>query len=113
MKGTLCSQGLLSAAVGRAMPRPIETSKAEHSCDEFPDLFGRGDRPWYACEPGGASLSCLGGWQQLLSTEFTGAGGWGQISCGFRGLSRALLDCSTQPHEEGYQLMYKMAKELR
>lgn len=54
MKGTLCSQGLLSAAVGHAVPRPIETSKAEHSCDEFPDLFGRGDRPWYACEPGGS-----------------------------------------------------------
>lgn len=57
MKGTLCSEGLLSATVGRAMPHPIETSKAEHSCDEFPDLFGRGDRRWYACEQGGASLS--------------------------------------------------------
>lgn len=59
MKGTLCSEGLLSAAVGHAMPRPIETSKAEHSCDEFPDLFGRGDRPWYACEPGGEHPSPL------------------------------------------------------
>lgn len=53
MKGTLCSEGLLSAAVGRAVPHPIETSKAEHSCDEFPDLFGPGERCWYACEPGG------------------------------------------------------------
>lgn len=57
MKGTLCSEGLLSAAVGRAVPHPIETSKAKHSCDEFPDLFGPGERCWYACEPGGASLS--------------------------------------------------------
>lgn len=56
---------------------------------------------------------CLGGWQQPPSSKFTGVGGWGQISCGFRRLSRALLGCSMQPHEEGYQLMYKMAKELR
>ncbi|KAJ7401650.1 Retinoic acid receptor beta [Pitangus sulphuratus] len=32
------------------MPHPIETSKAEHSCDEFPDLFGRGDRHWRSVE---------------------------------------------------------------
>lgn len=76
-----------------------------------------GTGPGMRASRGETSLSprsfCLGGWQQLLNSEFTGAGGWGQISCGFRGLSRALLGCSTQPHEEGYQLMYKMAKELR
>lgn len=121
MKGTLCSGGLLAAAVSHAVPRPIETSKAEHSCDEFPDLFGRGE-PGLVCvrvfEGGGDHPSppcsfCPGLWQQPPSSEFTGAGGWGQISCGFGGLSRASLGCSVQPHEEGYRLMYKMAKELR
>lgn len=58
------------------------------------------------------AVSAQGGWQQTPSNEFTEVDGWGQISCGFGGLSRALLGWSVQPHEGGYQLMYKMAMEL-
>jgi len=75
--------------------------------------MGAGMRASWGEHPSPPCSLCLGGWRQPPSSEFTGTGGWGQISCGFGGLSRALLGWRAQPHEEGYQLMCKMAKELR
>lgn len=58
VKGTLCWEGPLSAAVDRAVPRPVETSKAEHSA-----MSSRSVWPWgpalVCVRVAGASLSSL------------------------------------------------------
>lgn len=77
VKGTLYSKGCClprSAALCPVLLRPQKQSTAVMS---FQICLAVGTGPGMRASRGGTSLSprslCLGGWQRLLSTEFTGA----------------------------------------